>query len=92
MKSLKTIIKGSPSPKPSARHPDPSSLPSSRSKHSSHTTFFKKYNQTNFPDATKHSIVNNKYHIVTEPVDDRMLQISKSYSKLSRSKRKEGKF
>jgi len=34
----------------------------------------------------------NKYRIVTEPMDDNMQQITKSYSKLVRSKQREVKF
>ena len=34
----------------------------------------------------------NKYRIITEPMDDNMLQITKSYSKLVRPKQREIKF
>lgn len=60
---------------------------SQRNKNSSHN-LYKKYNQGNLI-TTKESIFHNKYRIVTEPVDDRMGQISRSYSKLAVAKRKE---
>lgn len=49
---------------------------------------FRKYNQTDTVDLNKQSLVNNKCRIVTEPVEDHIKQLSKSFVKLSKSKKK----
>lgn len=50
MKSLKNIVKRSPSPKSTARQVDAQPLISQRSKNSSHN-IYKKYNQANIPSS-----------------------------------------
>lgn len=91
MKNLKTVVKRASSPKPSHAANQLQPLPSQRSKANSQQ-LFKKYNQNAPADLTRQSALPNKYRIVTEPMDDHLLQLSKSYAKLSRSKRKETKF
>ena len=91
MKNLKTVVKRASSPKPTHAAHQLQPLPSQRSKANSQQ-LFKKYNQNAPADLTRQSALPNKYRIVTEPIDDHLLQLSKSYAKLSRSKRKEAKF
>lgn len=91
MKNLKTVVKRASSPKPTHAANQLQPLPSQRSKANSQQ-LFKKYNQNAPADLTRQSALPNKYRIVTEPMDDHLLQLSKSYAKLSRSKRKEAKF
>lgn len=91
MKNLKTVVKRASSPKPSHAVHQLQPLPSQRSKANSQQ-LFKKYNQNAPVDLTRQSALPNKYRIVTEPIDDHLLQLSKSYAKLSRSKRKDAKF
>ena len=48
----------------------------------------KRYNPGNTMDMNKQSLLTNKYRIVTEPIEDHMIQLSKSFAKLSKSKKK----
>ena len=87
MKSLKTVIKRASSPKISQTNTALQPLSTQRSKANSRDVF-NKYNQNLHTDLSKQSIIGNKYRIVTEPIDDNMLQLAKCYAKLSRSKHK----
>lgn len=91
MKNLKTVVKRAASPRPMHAGNQLQPLSSQRSKANSQQ-IFKKYNQNAPADLTRQTALPNKYRIVTEPMDDHLLQLSKSYAKLSRSKRKETKF
>jgi hypothetical protein len=87
MKKLKAVIKRVSSPKNAANTTPLQPISTHRSKSNSQQ-IFKKYNQNTPIDLSKQSAIVNKYRIVTEPIDDCILQLSKSYAKLSRSKRK----
>lgn len=86
MKNLKTVIKKGSSPRITTEN-NLQPLASQRSKTNSQHVF-SKYNKNAIVDLSKQSNVQNKYRIVTEPIDDRIMQLSKSYAKLSKSKRK----
>jgi hypothetical protein len=66
-------------------------LASQRAKSNSQQ-LLKKYKQTIPTDISRQSNIPSKIRIVTEPIDERMLQLSQSYAKLSRSKKKEVRF
>jgi hypothetical protein len=88
MKNLKTVIKRASSPKTAQSNAAPLQTLSSHRGKGTSRDIFKKYNQSTPIDLSKQSIIPNKYRIVTEPIDDHMLQLSKSYARLSRSKGK----
>jgi len=66
-------------------------LTSQRSKTNSQQ-LLKKYKQNIQTDISKQSNIPSKYRIVTEPIDDRMMHLTQSYARLSRSKKKDVKF
>lgn len=92
MKKLKNLQQRSPSPRNAAlSNTNLQPLSSQRSKSNSQQ-LLKKYKQNIQIDLSKQSTIHNKYRIVTEPIDDHMLQMTQSYAKLSRPKRKDTKF
>lgn len=84
MSSLKHVIKRGPATSNHATLANLQPILSQRGKANSSQHVLKKNNHIE----AKHSTIDNKYRIVTEPIDDRMLQLSHSYAKLSRSKKK----
>lgn len=91
MKSLKNIVKRSPSPRnPQAPPQNSQGIASQRSKNNSQN-LLRKYNQANI-EMEKRPLSKNKYRIVTEPIDDHLSQLAKSYAKLAPQRLREGKF
>jgi hypothetical protein len=92
MKKLKNLQQRSPSPRNAVlSNTNLQPLSSQRSKSNSQQ-LLKKYKQNIQIDLSKQSTIHNKYRIVTEPIDDHMFQMTQSYAKLSRPKRKDAKF
>jgi hypothetical protein len=92
MKKLKNIQKRPQSPRNTVQSIcNMQPLASQRSKTNSQQ-LLKKYKQNIQTDISKQSTIPSKYRIVTEPIDDRMMQLTQSYAKLSRSKKREVKF
>ena len=54
----------------------------------SNANIYNKYNKKYAIDITKNENTPNKYRIMTEPVDDHIMQLTKSYSRLSKPKNK----
>lgn len=91
MKNLRSIVQRPSSPKGSGRTVENVQVLATQRGKDASQNLYKKYNQGS-GSRSKQTIVSNKYRIVTEPVDDHFLQITKSYSKLSKSNRRGMKF
>lgn len=88
MKKLKIISRNADSPKTNPSRQNQGNLIASQREKSDSQRVFRKYKQANTMDLNKQSFLANKYRIVTEPVEDHAVQLSKSFAKLPKSKRR----